>query len=133
MCSVDKLTMTQMWLLWWPKNSPSTTTTTTTRVGVCCGEEAASGAASNSTSTHSSCVSKLVRKLKKHVREFIGGASRKSASSSFQCRYDPLSYALNFDTSSCLDDEDYYQFYAFSSRFVAHPTSCRRLDHFVTL
>ncbi|KAJ0018817.1 hypothetical protein Pint_12128 [Pistacia integerrima] len=44
-------------------------------------------------------------------------------SSSFQCHYDPLSYSLNFDTTgsgSLLDDEDYYyKFYAFSSRFVA--------------
>ncbi|KAF3450014.1 hypothetical protein FNV43_RR06093 [Rhamnella rubrinervis] len=101
-------------------------------MGTVGGEEAKSGAASNSSPTHCSCVSKLVRKMKKHVQVFIGGVagtttSSSSYSSSFQCRYDPLSYALNFDTSGCGLDEDYYQFYAFSSRFVAHPTSCPRL------
>ncbi|KAE9615668.1 hypothetical protein Lalb_Chr04g0257791 [Lupinus albus] len=47
---------------------------------------------------------------------------------SFQCCYDPLSYSLHFDTIGCgsLLDEDYYKFYAFSTRFVAtNPkTSC---------
>lgn len=100
-----------------------------TKMGTVGGEEAKSGAAPNSSPAHCSCVSKLVRKMKKHVRVFIGGVAgaMTTSSSSFQCRYDPLSYALNFDTGGCGLDEDYYQFYAFSSRFVAHPTPCPRL------
>ena len=42
--------------------------------------------------------------------------------SSLQWRYDPMSYSLNFDGGACSklpDDEDYYfRFYAFSSRYV---------------
>ncbi|KAK7359610.1 hypothetical protein VNO77_01571 [Canavalia gladiata] len=55
---------------------------------------------------HCCCVlKKLLRKLKRHRHP------------SFQCRYDPLSYSLNFDTTGCgtLLDEDYYKYYAFSS------------------
>ncbi|KAL0679423.1 hypothetical protein Bca4012_007404 [Brassica carinata] len=46
--------------------------------------------------------------------------------SSLQCRYDPMSYSLNFDGGACgtlPDDEDYYfRFYAFSSRYVTANT-----------
>ncbi|BFG28460.1 hypothetical protein CerSpe_147340 [Prunus speciosa] len=110
-----------MWLISWPK------TTCTTKAG---GHEggttatAGTAVAANclrSSSSHCTCLAKLVRKLKKHRRR-IGAASRQS---SFQCHYDPLSYSLNFDASGCgnlLDDQDYFKFYAFSSRFVANPS-----------
>ncbi|GMJ12594.1 hypothetical protein HRI_004928600 [Hibiscus trionum] len=61
---------------------------------------------------------RILSKLKKEVRS--AGASRQS---SFQCRYDPLSYSLNFDTSGSGSDEDYHHMYAFSSRFAACSTS----------
>ncbi|KAL3616722.1 hypothetical protein CASFOL_039116 [Castilleja foliolosa] len=66
-----------------------------------------------------------MRRLKKRSKRLHPSASRQS---SFQCRYDPLSYALNFDTSGPGDyrDEDYYKFYAFSSRFVA-PTTTQQI------
>jgi hypothetical protein len=63
-------------------------------------------------------VTKLMRKLKKSRSRIRQG--------SFQCHYDPLSYSLNFDTSDCgslLDEDYYYKFCAFSSRFVANPTT----------
>ncbi|XP_030550086.1 uncharacterized protein LOC115755001 [Rhodamnia argentea] len=68
------------------------------------------------------CLARLVVKLKKWNRMLLRHHS-KNRHSSFQCLYDPLSYSLNFDGSgkgSMLDqeDEDYYRFYAFSSRFV---------------
>ncbi|XP_024932582.3 uncharacterized protein LOC112492622 [Ziziphus jujuba] len=145
--------MTQIWLLWWPKN-PTTTTikihggddvqevagnniiaygnaTTTTRASTF-----ASASASSSSSSHCSCVSKLVRKLKRNFRTLGSGLTitsttpHQAGSKYLQCRYDPLSYSLNFDSSGsgCGNlDEDYYHFYAFSSRFVANPTSCPRL------
>ncbi|XP_059658481.1 uncharacterized protein LOC132304751 [Cornus florida] len=116
--------MTQMGLPWWPKNS---TTTPTTNCGGPTG-----GAPTTTTSTSNPsccCLSKLVKKLKKHSRML----RKTTRQSSFQCRYDPLSYSLNFDTrsgcGSLLDDEDYYRFYAFTSRFVANPrtATCPRL------
>ncbi|KAE9610612.1 hypothetical protein Lal_00029774 [Lupinus albus] len=71
-------------------------------------------------------VTKLMRKLKRRSR--ILRPSSATRQGSFQCCYDPLSYSLNFDTTGCgsLLDEDYYKFYAFSTRFVAiNPkTSC---------
>lgn len=66
-------------------------------------------------------LTKLMRRLKSRRRSrSLRSASRQG---SFQCRYDPLSYSLNFDdgTGGCggsLLDDDYYKFYAFSSRFV---------------
>ncbi|KAL2343626.1 hypothetical protein Fmac_004911 [Flemingia macrophylla] len=72
---------------------------------------------------HCCClVTKLMRKLKRR-----GHAKSASRQGLFQCRYDPLSYSLNFDSTGCgtIVDEDYYKFYAFSSRFVANPrTPC---------
>lgn len=126
--------MTQMGFPWRPRNTLSTTTTTAYGGGI-------GGSTTNSsstsdpnngsgTSTQCCCsLTKLVRKLKKHSR-LLRMASRQS--SRLKCRYDPLSYSLNFDTSGCgsLLDEDYYsRFYAFSSRFVANATtsSCPRL------
>ncbi|XVE94277.1 hypothetical protein REPUB_Repub01dG0267600 [Reevesia pubescens] len=120
--------MAQIWLLWWPKN------TCTTKNG---GDTGASGS-SRATSGRSSvskngskpscccgCVARIVRKVKKQSKDMVRGVGA-SRQSSFQCRYDPLSYSLNFDKSGCggsVDDQDYYQFYAFSSRFVANPRS----------
>ncbi|KAL5054729.1 hypothetical protein RYX36_035411 [Vicia faba] len=72
----------------------------------------------------SSCcclMTKLMRKVLKRSRSRIRQGS-------FQCHYDPLSYSLNFDTSDCgslLDEDYYYKFCAFSSRFVANPTTSR--------
>ncbi|XP_010040913.3 uncharacterized protein LOC104429803 [Eucalyptus grandis] len=68
------------------------------------------------------CLTKLAVKLKKWNKMLLRH-NNKNRQSSFQCLYDPLSYSLNFDGSgkgSVLnqEDEDYYRFYAFSSRFV---------------
>ncbi|PON49081.1 hypothetical protein PanWU01x14_232410 [Parasponia andersonii] len=120
--------MTQMWPLWWPKNTFTTkrhgeTVTTATTAST-----AISSCNSFSTSSHCPCLTKMMRKLKKHAR-MIGLAPSQQAST-LQCSYDPLSYSLNFDDTSTgcrnLLDEDYYQFCAFSSRFVANPRTCPR-------
>lgn len=107
--------MTHLPLPWWPKtttNGGGTTTTTTTTT------------TTETASTSNCCggLSKLMRRLKKRSKIMLHPASRQS---SFQCRYDPLSYSLNFDKTGSGDfaDEDYYKFYAFSSRFVAAPTT----------
>ncbi|KAK7399804.1 hypothetical protein VNO78_10996 [Psophocarpus tetragonolobus] len=73
---------------------------------------------------HCCClVTKLMRKLKRRGR--IVRPKSGTRQGSFQCRYDPLSYSLNFDTTGCgsLKDEDYYKFYAFSSKFLPNPTT----------
>ncbi|BAT94365.1 hypothetical protein VIGAN_08096400 [Vigna angularis var. angularis] len=65
---------------------------------------------------HCCClVMKLMRKLKRRGRTLRPKSV--SRQGSFQCRYDPLSYSLNFDSTGCgsLMDEDYYKFYTFSS------------------
>ena len=138
--------MTQiMWLhFWWPKNtSPTTTksgcepggttiaaTTTAGTITTAVANTAVSAAclARNASSSHCSCLAKLVKKLKRRSKGLRATTSRQS---SFQCRYDPLSYSLNFDSTGCgsLLDEDYHHFYSFSSRFVANPrlTSCPRV------
>ncbi|GFS44828.1 hypothetical protein Acr_00g0092240 [Actinidia rufa] len=57
-------------------------------------------------------------KLKKQGRTLL--RTTPTRQSSLQCRYDPLSYSLNFDptgSGNLADDND--RFYAFSSRFVA--------------
>ncbi|OWM85701.1 hypothetical protein CDL15_Pgr029124 [Punica granatum] len=83
-------------------------------------------------------IDKLRIKRKRRLALMLRGGQRCTTSSqnSLQCRYDPLSYSLNFDTrsgsGSLLDDEDYYQFYAFSSRFAANPAgsgSCTSLGN----
>ncbi|KAF5474595.1 hypothetical protein F2P56_006483 [Juglans regia] len=116
-----------MCLLWWPKN-----TATTKSGGGSAGSTTASATSMSTTAvsstclatdvspSHCCCLTKLVRKLKRHSRGLRATSSRQS---SFQCRYDPLSYSLNFDTtgSGGLLDEDYHQFCSFSSRFVANP------------
>ncbi|CAK8578202.1 unnamed protein product [Lathyrus sativus] len=82
-------------------------------------------AATRSSSTCCCLMTKLMRKVLKRSRSRIRQGS-------FQCCYDPLSYSLNFDTSDCgslLDEDYYYKFCAFSSRFVANPTtSCHVLQ-----
>ncbi|XP_021300303.1 uncharacterized protein LOC110428719 [Herrania umbratica] len=128
--------MAQMWLLWWPKNTCTTPksgddtgaagSTATTRATT--GRTSSLGKNGTARSCcNCRCLARFMRKVKKQSKEMVrsAGASRQS---SFQCRYDPLSYSLNFDRSGCgssVDDEDYYQFYAFSSRFVANPRSRR--------
>ena len=137
--------MTQiMWLhFWWPKNtSPTTTksgcepggttiaatTTASTITTTVANTVSAACLARNASSSHCSCLAKLVKKLKRRSKGLRATTSRQS---SFQCRYDPLSYSLNFDSTGCgsLLDEDYHHFYSFSSRFVANPrlTSCPRV------
>ncbi|MCD7470696.1 hypothetical protein HAX54_010717 [Datura stramonium] len=121
---------------WWPRLTTPTSTTTavdtlyTTR-------NFSTTLSERSSSSSSSCcgLSRLLRKLKRQSNKMLKSAAsiRSTASyscsrqSSFQCRYDPLSYALNFDTTgtgSHVSDEDYYyKFCAFSSRFVAASTT----------
>ena len=125
--------MTQMWLLWWPKNTFSTkrhgeaAATSTTAMASAAALSVSSCNSFSTTSSHCPCITKVVRKLKKHARMMGLAPSRQS---SFQCNYDPLSYSLNFDDTSTgcqnLLDEDYYQYCAFSSRFVANPRTCPR-------
>ncbi|CAF2148704.1 hypothetical protein BRARA_A01082 [Brassica rapa] len=68
------------------------------------------------------CLTRLIRKLKRKGRLLVTATAARRQGSSLQCRYDPMSYSLNFDGGACgrlPDDEDYYfRFYAFSSRYV---------------
>ncbi|CAI0401550.1 unnamed protein product [Linum tenue] len=110
--------MAQAWLHLWqrPRTAAVDCTATTeaethnvagVRTPCCCG-----------------CLAKLIRKLRKQGRMMIrAAAAGSSRQQTFQCRYDPLSYSLNFERSLLDDDEDYFQFCAFSSRFAAHPSS----------
>ncbi|OIW00662.1 hypothetical protein TanjilG_09631 [Lupinus angustifolius] len=95
----------------------STTITTTTSTTI-----ATKSLADTTSSTCNCCcvVTKLMRKLKRRSSRTLR-PSTATRQGSFQCCYDPLSYSLNFDTTGCgsLLDEDYYKFYAFSTRFVA--------------
>ena len=132
----ERETMAQMWLLWWPKN------TCTTQSGNDKGATASTATTRATTGRTSvgkngmpscccACLTRIVRKVKKQSKEMVRGAGA-NRQRSFQCRYDPLSYSLNFDRSGCgsgVDDEDYYQFYAFSSRFVANPRRPARSTH----
>ena len=114
--------MTHIWLLLWPKLISATK---------CYGESAdtaaakasstASAAATCST-THCHGLKRLVRKVKRQRRMLRRWATRPSSGS---CKYDPLSYSLNFDSSGwgSFLDGDYYLFHAFSSRFMANPTT----------
>ncbi|CAK8578205.1 unnamed protein product [Lathyrus sativus] len=73
-------------------------------------------------STSSSCCCSMTKLMRKLLMKRSRSRIRQG---SFQCCYDPLSYSLNFDTSDCgslLDEDYYYKFCAFSSRFVANPT-----------
>ncbi|KAM7256531.1 hypothetical protein ACFE04_012272 [Oxalis oulophora] len=96
-----------MWLLWWPKNTPSTT------------NRGVSGSAKTTNNGGCGHVSKFLKKVmmmkrKRRRMRRLNKASRTWTS------YDPLSYALNFDSSGVHDEDYYYRFYAFSSRFVAN-------------
>jgi len=75
------------------------------------------------------CLARLIRKLKKKGRLLLATKARRQGSS-LQCRYDPMSYSLNFDGGACgtlPDDEDYYlRFYAFSSRYVTTTNNIRK-------
>ena len=114
-----------MWPLKCPKKTTTTTTTTTMKIQdesvTTTTVSTKSVSASGSTCHHCFClVTKLMRKLKRpNQRRTLHQANR---------LYDPLSYSLNFDSTGCgnlILDDDYYKFYAFSSRFVANPrTSC---------
>ncbi|EOA17660.1 hypothetical protein CARUB_v10006027mg [Capsella rubella] len=72
------------------------------------------------------CLARLIRKLKRKGRLLLATRARRQGSS-LQCRYDPMSYSLNFDGGACgelPDDEDYYfRFYAFSSRYVTNSSN----------
>ncbi|KAI4371595.1 hypothetical protein MLD38_009924 [Melastoma candidum] len=72
-----------------------------------------------------SCLARLVTTLNKCRKMVEGkGRSRNSRQASFQCRYDPLSYALNFDSGGRGGNyEDYYRFCAFTNRFLTRPTT----------
>ncbi|KAI4364998.1 hypothetical protein MLD38_021024 [Melastoma candidum] len=72
-----------------------------------------------------SCLAKLVMTLNKCRKLVAGkGRSRNMRQASFQCRYDPLSYALNFDSGGRGGNyEDYYRFCAFTNRFLTRPTT----------
>ncbi|CAN4081810.1 unnamed protein product [Withania somnifera] len=116
---------------WWPRLTTSRAMTVDTlydggrsNITTRSFSTSTSSSLSSSSSSSSSCcgLSRLLRKLKRHSNKMLKTAAiSTSRQSSFQCRYDPLSYALNFDTSNHVSDEDYYKFCAFSSRFVAIP------------
>ncbi|KAL5975780.1 hypothetical protein ACLOJK_020108 [Asimina triloba] len=80
---------------------------------------------SPSTTNHQQCycfIRKLVRKVRKHSK-LLCSAARPTT---FQCRYDPSSYARNFDCSSGSDnvfDDGSHRSYTFSSRFAAAPSN----------
>ncbi|XP_010449272.1 PREDICTED: uncharacterized protein LOC104731545 [Camelina sativa] len=69
------------------------------------------------------CLVRLIRKLKRKGKLLLATTARRQGRS-LQCRYDPMSYSLNFDEGACGSlpgDEDYYfRFYAFSSRYVTN-------------
>ncbi|XP_031123790.1 uncharacterized protein LOC116026604 [Ipomoea triloba] len=121
--------MTHLAFLWWQKTSPTTTDAAAAVPGAAtCPMSPAKDAATNS----SSCgLVKLIRKLKRQSKMMMlcTPGSRQPA---FQCRYDPLSYSLNFDAGgarSLADEDDYYfKFCAFSSRFAAIPTNIGRVS-----
>ncbi|KAJ4880965.1 hypothetical protein Rs2_38020 [Raphanus sativus] len=76
------------------------------------------------------CLARLIRKVKSKGRLLLSATASRRQQRSLQCRYDPMSYSLNFDGGACgtlADDEDYYfRFYAFSSRYVTANTIKKR-------
>ncbi|KDP30557.1 hypothetical protein JCGZ_15266 [Jatropha curcas] len=121
--------MAQMWLLRLPKYTSTTTTKTgasdtTTTTATTSTSTAVKNTVEKNGGTQDCCcwgLRKVLKKLKRQGRMLR--AATTSRQSSLECRYDPLSYSLNFDTSGCgslVDDQDYYQFCAFSSRFVGN-------------
>ncbi|KAJ9183273.1 hypothetical protein P3X46_007152 [Hevea brasiliensis] len=110
-----------MWLLWLPK---CTSATTKTRGGVTTTATITTMADNGRQECCCGGLQKLLKKLKKQGKMLRGTTACRQ--SSFQCHYDPLSYSLNFDTSghgSLEEDQDYYKFCAFSSRFVGNPSA----------
>lgn len=129
--------MTQMWVLWWPKDGAASTAACTSRNSTA----AVSSINRESVSAPSpNCcgLGKFLMKLKRRSkllmqrRRCISGG-RISASTT-QCHYDPHSYSLNFDDTSVSGnhlDQDYYPFHVFSSRYAAvNPGvgSCQRMQ-----
>ncbi|CAA0832224.1 Unknown protein [Striga hermonthica] len=118
----------------WPEITSGGDTTTTGRCISYAGRAECNNSSSSSCSTTSSSasiccgLSRLMRRLIQRRPKKLHPASRQS---SFQCRYDPLSYSLNFDKSGSGDfpDDDYYKYYAFSSRFVATTAMTECNDH----
>ncbi|VVB12339.1 unnamed protein product [Arabis nemorensis] len=70
------------------------------------------------------CLARLIRKVKRKGRLLL--ARRRRQGRSLQCRYDPLSYSLNFDGGACGILPDDERFYAFSSRYVTNNTIEKR-------
>ncbi|KFK28644.1 hypothetical protein AALP_AA7G026200 [Arabis alpina] len=64
------------------------------------------------------CLARLIRKVKRKGRLLL--ARRRRQVRSLQCRYDPMSYSLNFDGGACGTLSDDERFYAFSSRYVTN-------------
>lgn len=134
--------MVQVWLLRWPKGGGGSATITGNgraggagKTALATGTAGAGSVSCKTAGTVVDCcgIAKFIEKLKKKRKRramAMGQGQRRLSSSSrqssFQCRYDPLSYSLNFDTRSgggslVDDDEDYCQLYSFSSRFVNNP------------
>ncbi|GER41017.1 NHL domain-containing protein [Striga asiatica] len=109
-----------------PKTTSGGGTTTTTSRCInyakrteCRSSSSSSSCTASSTSASTCCgLSRLMRRFIQRRPTKLHPASRQS---SFQCRYDPLSYSLNFDICGSGDfpDDDYYKYYAFSSRKTA--------------
>ncbi|KAL3833807.1 hypothetical protein ACJIZ3_008543 [Penstemon smallii] len=112
----------------WPKSN-------STAAGVRGGATTITSTIESATSANNCCgLTKLMKRLKKRSKLMLNPSisSKQSSTATLQCRgYDPLSYSLNFDTGGDLLDEDYYKFYAFSSRFVNNASSrindCQRV------
>ncbi|KAI4311819.1 hypothetical protein MLD38_036683 [Melastoma candidum] len=71
------------------------------------------------------CLASLVTVLKR-CRKMVNKRRRSSSSrqTSFKCCYDPLSYALNFDSEGQVSNyEDCRRFCAFKNRSFASPTT----------
>ncbi|CAA2998635.1 Hypothetical predicted protein [Olea europaea subsp. europaea] len=106
--------MTHLALPWWPKTSSATAS----------GGADTRGLSENASTSNCCGLTNLMRRVLKKRSKTLHSSSRQS---SLECRYDPLSYSLNFDTGD-LSNDDYYRFYSFSSRFAATPrTDCQRL------
>ncbi|GKV24642.1 hypothetical protein SLEP1_g34227 [Rubroshorea leprosula] len=110
--------MMQMWLLWWAKSTATTKNCADADAAATTTTITTTNSTETSPSCYGSCLRKLVRKVKKQGKAMLRAATA-GRPNKFECQYDPSSYSLNFDTR--IDDEDYYQFYAFSSRFAANP------------
>ncbi|CAH8346478.1 unnamed protein product [Eruca vesicaria subsp. sativa] len=67
-------------------------------------------------------LTRLIREVKRKGRLLLSATAARRQESSLQCRYNPMSYSLNFDGGACgtlPDDADnYFRCYAFSSRYL---------------